>query len=136
MVKQLLQAEAVQVLQIDGCRLGGVNEFIASLLLAEKFDVPVCPHAGGVGLCEHVQHFSAVDYIAVSGTLEDRITEFADHLHEHFVHPVRMKDGRYVLPDAPGLGVELVRQSLEDHRFPDGAVWRARLDAGDDVHAG
>ena len=122
MVKQLLQARAVQVLQIDGCRLGGINEVIASLLLAEKFDVPVCPHAGGVGLCEHVQHFSVLDYIAVSGTLENRITEFADHLHEHFVQPVRMKDGHYVLPEAPGLGVEFVPKSLADYSFPDGAV--------------
>ena len=136
MVKQLLQANAVQVLQIDGCRLGGINEVIASLLLAEKFDVPVCPHAGGVGLCEHVQHFSVLDYIAVSGTLQNRITEFADHLHEHFVHPVRMKDGRYVLPEAPGLGVEFVPQSLADYSFPDGAVWRARRAAGDPSHAG
>ena len=126
MVKQLLQARAVDVLQIDGCRLGGVNEVIAAILLAAHFDVPVCPHAGGVGLCEHVQHFSAFDYICVSGTLEDRITEYADHLHEHFVHPVRMRGGRYRLPEAPGLGVEFKRESLEEFAFPDGPVWKER----------
>jgi L-fuconate dehydratase len=114
MVKQLLQAGAVDVLQIDGCRLGGVNEVIAAILLACHFDVPVCPHAGGVGLCEHVQHFSAFDYICVSGSLENRITEYADHLHEHFVHGVEMQGGRYRLPTAPGLGVEFDAKSLRD----------------------
>ncbi len=126
MIKQLLQAQAVDVLQIDGCRLGGINEVIAAILLAAHFDVPVCPHAGGVGLCEHVQHFSSFDYIAVSGSLENRITEYADHLHEHFVHPVVMQGGRYRLPAAPGLGVEFKRESLAEFAFPDGPVWRAR----------
>jgi L-fuconate dehydratase len=126
MVKQLLQARAVDILQIDGCRLGGVNEVIAAILLAAHFDVPVCPHAGGVGLCEHVQHYSAFDYICASGTLEDRITEYADHLHEHFVQPVEMRGGRYRLPTAPGLGVEFKAESLAAFAFPDGPVWRAR----------
>ncbi len=126
MFKQLLQAGAVDVLQIDGCRLGGINEVIAAILLAAKFDVPVCPHAGGVGLCEHVQHFSAFDYICVSGTLENRITEYADHLHEHFVHPVQMRAGRYCLPHAPGLGVEFKEASLREFAFPDGPVWQRR----------
>jgi L-fuconate dehydratase len=126
MVKQLLQAGAVDVLQIDGCRLGGVNEVIAAILLAARFGVPVCPHAGGVGLCEHVQHFSAFDYICVSATLADRVTEFADHLHEHFVHPVEMRGGRYRLPQAPGLGVEFKRASLRAFAFPNGPVWSAR----------
>ena len=126
MVKQLLQANATQVLQIDGCRLGGVNEVIASLLLAEKFDTPVCPHAGGVGLCQHVQHFSAFDFIAVSGTLDDRITEYAEHLHEHFVTPITMSNGRYVLPRDPGLGVEFRAESLAEFAFPDGPVWADR----------
>jgi L-fuconate dehydratase len=126
MVKQLLQAGAVDFLQIDGCRLGGVNEVIAAILLAAKFDVPVCPHAGGVGLCEHVQHFSAFDYICVSGSLDRRITEFADHLHEHFIHPVEMKAGRYVLPTSPGLGVEFKKESLARFSFPDGPVWKER----------
>jgi L-fuconate dehydratase len=126
LVKQLLQAGAVDFLQIDGCRLGGINEVIASLLLAAHFDVPVCPHAGGVGLCEHVQHFSTFDYICVSASLENRIIEFADHLHEHFVNPVTMKDGRYVLPKAPGLGAEFRSESVDRFRFPDGSVWRER----------
>ena len=126
MVKQFLQAKAVDVLQIDGCRLGGVNEVIASILLASSFDVPVCPHAGGVGLCEHVQHFSAFDYISVSGSLENRITEYADHLHEHFVHPVQMVRGHYRLPDTPGLGVEFKAESLRDFSFPHGRIWRDR----------
>jgi L-fuconate dehydratase len=125
-VKQLLQAGATEVLQIDGCRLGGVNEVIAAILLAAKFDVPVCPHAGGVGLCQHVQHFSPFDYIAVSGTLENRIAEYAEHLHEHFVAPIEMRAGRYVLPSEPGLGVEFRPESLAEHAFPDGPIWRAR----------
>ena len=132
MVKQLLQARATQVLQIDGCRLGGVTEVIASLLLADKFGVPVCPHAGGVGLCQHVQHFSAFDYVAVSGSLDERITEYAEHLHEHFVTPIRMESGRYRLPDAPGLGVEFRAESLAAYTFPDGSVWRRRAGPGGD----
>lgn len=128
MVKQLLQAGAVDFLQIDGCRLGGINEVIAALLLAARFDVPVCPHAGGVGLCEHVQHFSAFDYIAVSGSLENRITEFADHLHEHFVQPVVVRDGHYVLPQQSGLGAEMHAESMNRFEFPDGAEWRARAE--------
>ncbi len=126
MVKQLLQAGAVDFLQIDGCRLGGVNEVIAVMLLAAKFDVPVCPHAGGVGLCEHVQHFSAFDYIAVSGSLDNRITEYADHLHEHFVQPVQMRGGYYVLPKTPGLGVEMHAQSMHRFEFPGGEIWKKR----------
>jgi L-fuconate dehydratase len=99
---------------------------IAALLLAAHFDVPVCPHAGGVGLCEHVQHFSVFDYIAVSGSLENRIIEYADHLHEHFVTPVEMQDGRYRLPRTPGLGVEMLPESLERFAFPNGPIWRER----------
>jgi len=129
MIKQLLQAEAVDVLQIDGCRLGGINEVIAAILLAAHFDVPVCPHAGGVGLCEHVQHFSAFDYVCASGSLEDRITEYADHLHEHFVQRIEMRDGHYRLPAAPGLGVEFEAASLAEFAYPDGPVWSARRSA-------
>lgn len=125
-VKQLLQARAVDFLQIDGCRLGGVNEVIAALLLAARFDVPVCPHAGGIGLCQHVQHFSAFDFIAVSASLKGRITEFADHLHEHFVDPLDVRGGRYWLPSAPGLGVEFRKESLAEYAFPDGPIWRDR----------
>jgi L-fuconate dehydratase len=122
--KQLLQAGAIDVCQIDSCRLAGVNENLAVLLMAAKFGVPVCPHAGGVGLCEYVQHLSAFDYIAVSGSLEDRVTEYVDHLHEHFVDPVRIQNARYVLPCQPGYSAEMYPQTLEDYRFPDGKVWR------------
>ncbi len=121
MFKQLLQADAIGFCQIDSCRLGGVNEVIAVLLLAAKFDVPVCPHAGGVGLCEYVQHLSLFDYIAVSADLTDRVIEYVDHLHEHFVTPVVMRDCRYMPPEEPGYSAEMKRDSLERHRFPGGA---------------
>ena len=123
MFKQLMQAGAISVCQLDACRLAGVNEAVAVLLLADRFGVPVCPHAGGVGLCEYVQHLSAFDYIAVSGSLEGRMTEFADHLHEHFVDPARIEGGRYVLPSAPGYSAAMHPGSLADHRWPDGPVW-------------
>src|SRR5262249_41492978 len=96
--KQLLQAEAIDYCQVDACRLGCVNEVLAVLLLAAKFGIPVCPHAGGLGLCEYVQHLSIIDYVCTSGSLADRTTEFADHLHEHFVHPAVVRQGRYVVP--------------------------------------
>ncbi|MFF9001075.1 L-fuconate dehydratase [Streptomyces achromogenes] len=125
--KQLLQARAVDVVQIDSARVGGVNENIAILLLAAKFGVPVCPHAGGVGLCEMVQHLSMFDYVAVSGTLDDRVIEFVDHLHEHFVDPVRVENGRYLAPTLPGLGARMRPDSLKEYSFPDGPVWSARV---------
>jgi L-fuconate dehydratase len=100
-----------------------VNEVLAVLLLAAKFGVPVCPHAGGVGLCEYVQHLSIFDYIAVSGSLEERRVEFVDHLHEHFRHPVRISRGHYTVPDAPGYSIEMKPESLRRYAFPDGAVW-------------
>jgi L-fuconate dehydratase len=121
MFKQLLQADAIGFCQIDSCRLGGVNEVIAVLLLAAKFGVPVCPHAGGVGLCEYVQHLSLFDYVAVSADLTDRVIEYVDHLHEHFVSPVVMREGRYMPPEEPGYSAEMKRDSLEGHRFPSGA---------------
>ena len=121
--KQLLQTGALSYLQIDAARVGGVNENVAILLLAAKFGVPVCPHAGGVGLCELVQHLSMFDFIAVSGSMDDRVIEYVDHLHEHFVAPVVMRDGRYVVPTAPGAGAEMRPQTLAAYRFPDGAVW-------------
>jgi L-fuconate dehydratase len=121
--KQLLQSGAIDVCQVDACRLGGVNEVIAVLLLAAKFGVPVCPHAGGVGLCEYAQHISMFDYVAVGGSLDDRVCEFVDHLHEHFVDPVRVERGRYLVPTAPGYSIEIRRESLAEHSFPDGAVW-------------
>jgi L-fuconate dehydratase len=121
--KQLFQAEAIDVCQLDACRLGGVNEAIAVLLLAAKFGVPVCPHAGGVGLCEYVQHLALFDYVAVSASLDDRVVEWVDHLHEHFIAPARVVDGRYVAPTAPGYSIEMLPESLDDHEFPAGRVW-------------
>jgi len=122
--KQLLQADAIQFCQIDACRLGGVNEVLAVLLLAAKFSIPVCPHAGGVGLCEHVQHLSFFDYIAVSGSTENRVIEYVDHLHEHFVDPVTVRNGAYLLPTLPGYSTEMKRVSLDAHEFPQGIAWR------------
>jgi L-fuconate dehydratase len=123
--KQLMQADAISFCQIDSCRLGGVNEVIAVLLLAAKFGVPVCPHAGGVGLCEYVQHLSIFDYVCVSASLEDRVLEYVDHLHEHFLDPVRIRDGRYVPPERPGYSIEMYPESLAQHEFPTGGVWAA-----------
>ena len=121
--KQLLQAGAIDVLQIDAARVGGVNENIAILLLAAKFGVPVCPHAGGVGLCELVQHLAMFDFVAVSGTLDDRVIEYVDHLHEHFVDPVVMEGGCYRAPTAPGFSAQLKPETLHRFRYPDGPVW-------------
>lgn len=118
MFKQFLQAKALQVLQIDATRVAGVNENVAILLLAAKFGVPVCPHAGGVGLCEAVQHLSMFDYVAVSGTTKGRVIEFVDHLHQHFVTPVDVHDGRYWAPDAPGAGTEMLAESVAEYAVP------------------
>jgi L-fuconate dehydratase len=123
--KQLMQAGAIDVCQIDSCRLAGVNENLAVILMAAKFNIPVCPHAGGVGLCEYVQHLSAFDYLRVSASLENRVTEFVDHLHEHFVDPVRIRNGRYLLPAQPGYSIEVFPETLRDYSYPDGKVWRA-----------
>jgi L-fuconate dehydratase len=123
--KQLLQAEAIDFCQIDSCRLGGVNENLAVILMAAKFGIPVCPHAGGVGLCELVQHLSMFDYIAVSGRMDDRVTEFVDHLHEHFIDPVVMRRGRYLAPAAPGYSSAIKPETRMAYRYPDGAAWTA-----------
>jgi L-fuconate dehydratase len=122
--KQLLQAQAISFCQVDSCRVGGVNEVLSIILMAAKFGVPVCPHAGGVGLCEYVQHLSIFDYIAVSGCLENRVCEYVDHLHEHFVDPVRIVNGRYAAPTQPGYSIEMRPASLEEYEFPRGAAWR------------
>ena len=128
--KQLLQAGSIAFCQIDSCRLGGVNENLAVILMAAKFGVPVCPHAGGVGLCELVQHLSMWDYLAVSGRMDDRVAEFVDHLHEHFEAPVVMRRGRYMPPSAPGYSSTIARESRDAYRYPDGPVWtRLRGDA-------
>jgi L-fuconate dehydratase len=121
--KQLLQANAIDFCQIDSCRLGGVNENLAVMLMAAKFGVPVCPHAGGVGLCELVQHLSIFDYIAISGRMDDRVTEFVDHLHEHFVDPVVVKRGRYMAPTQPGYSGEIKPETRTAYRYPDGPMW-------------
>jgi L-fuconate dehydratase len=125
MFKQLLQAGAIDILQMDASRVAGVTENVAILLLAAKFGVPVCPHAGGVGLCEMVQHLAMFDYVAVSGTTEDRVIEYVDHLHEHFTDPVRIRDGHYLAPLAAGIGAQLHPESVERHRYPDGPEWAA-----------
>jgi L-fuconate dehydratase len=122
MFKQLMQAGAIQVCQVDACRLGGVNEVVAVLLLAAKFGVPVCPHAGGLGLCEMVQHLAAFDYVAVAGTMDDRVIEYVDHLHEHFVDPCVVERGRYRAPLAPGYSSQIRPESLARHAFPRGAA--------------
>ena len=121
--KQFMQAGAMRFCQIDACRLGGVNEVLAVLLMAAKFGIPICPHAGGLGLCEYVQHLSIFDYLCVSASLENRIVEYVDHLHEHFVDPVAIEGGRYVVPTAPGYSIAMKPESLREYAFPDGAAW-------------
>ncbi|MEM9648023.1 MAG: L-fuconate dehydratase [Bacteroidota bacterium] len=121
--KQLMQANAFGVCQIDSCRVGGVNEILAILLMAAKFKIPVCPHAGGVGLCEYVQHLSMVDYICISGELEDRVIEYVDHLHEHFLDPVTIKNGAYMPPRLPGYSIQMHSATLKDYEFPNGKIW-------------
>jgi len=123
MFKQLMQAKAIRFCQIDSCRLGGVNEVLAVMLMAAKFGIPVCPHAGGVGLCEYVQHLSMIDYICISGSQENRIVEYVDHLHEHFVDPVVVHNGRYMLPTAPGYSITIYPESLDRYEYPHGAAW-------------
>jgi L-fuconate dehydratase len=121
--KQMLQARAIDVVQIDACRVGGVNENLAILLLAAKFGTPVCPHAGGVGLCEMVQHLAMFDFVAVSGTTDNRWIEYVDHLHEHFAEPVAVTRGRYRAPKGPGGGARMLDASIAEFRFPDGPAW-------------
>ncbi|MFB8035297.1 L-fuconate dehydratase [Streptomyces sp. NPDC056004] len=124
--KQLLQAGAVDFVQIDAARVAGVNENLAILLLAAKYGVPVCPHAGGVGLCELVQHLSMFDYVAVSGSWDNRVIEYVDHLHEHFADPTVIESGRYTAPSSPGFSARMLPESIDAHRYPEGAVWQSR----------
>ena len=124
MFKQFLQVGGMDIVQADACRVAGVNEVLSVLLLAAVFDKPVCPHAGGVGLCEYVQHLAAFDYLALSGTLDGRVVEYVDHLHEHFVDPVRVRDGRYLLPEQPGYSIELTAEAISRHTYPHGDEWR------------
>ena len=127
MFKQLLQANAIRFCQIDSCRLGGVNEVLAVLLLAKRFDVVVCPHAGGVGLCEYINHLIMIDYIRIAGSHEGRVAEFVSHLHEHFENPSVVREGHYTIPTAPGYGITMKRASLEHFEHPSGPLWSARL---------
>jgi L-fuconate dehydratase len=122
--KQLLQARGIDIMQIGACRVAGVNENIANLLLAAKFGVPVCPHAGGVGLCEIVQHLSMFDYVALSGTTEGRMIEWIDHLHEHFAAPALVVRGSYRAPGSPGASTEILPESLAEYSYPDGPAWQ------------
>jgi L-fuconate dehydratase len=126
--KQMFQAEAIDYCQLDSARLGSVNEILAVYFMAKKFGVPVCPHAGGVGLCELVQHLSIFDYVAVSGSLDGRVTEFVDHLHEHFIEPCIVENGAYVLPTQPGYSAEMFEASVAEYSFPNGAYWSSSID--------
>jgi L-fuconate dehydratase len=124
MFKQFLQAEAMDFCQIDACRLGSVNEMIAVLLMAAKYQVPVCPHAGGVGLCEYVQHMAFFDFICISASKEGRVLEYVNHLHEHFVDPITVRGGFYQLPSRPGYSGEMLVDSLDRFEYPHGDVWQ------------
>jgi L-fuconate dehydratase len=125
MFKQFLVADAIDVVQVDACRLGGLNENLAVLLMAAKYDKPVCPHAGGVGLCEYVQHIAAIDFIAIGGARDDRMVEHAGHLHEHFLDPIIIRDGAYHMSGQPGFSVAFRPESVAAYRYPDGAYWRS-----------
>ena len=135
MFKQLFQAEAIDVCQIDSCRVAGINENLAILLMAAKFGIPVCPHAGGVGLCEYVQHLAIFDFLGVSCTLENRVIEFVDHLHEHFRYPVTIRRGHYMVPQESGYSCEILPASLERFEYPNGEVWREQSDEISFIHA-
>jgi len=124
--KQLFQAEAIDFCQIDSCRLGSVNEILPVLMMAAKFGIPVCPHAGGVGLCELVQHLSVIDFLIISGSTQGRVAEYVDHLHEHFVDPCRVKDAAYVVPREPGYSAEMYESSVAAYAFPAGSYWQSR----------
>ena len=123
MFKQLFQAGSIDVCQIDSCRVAGINENLAIILMAAKFGIPVCPHAGGVGLCEYVQHLSIFDFLSVSTTLKDRVIEYVDHLHEHFLHPVVIRNGHYLVPHQPGYSCEIIPSTLAQFTFPSGTAW-------------
>lgn len=122
--KQLLQSQSLDFCQIDSCRLAGVNEVLAVMLMAAKFNIPVCPHAGGVGLCEYVQHLSMIDYVVISGSMKDRVIEYVDELHEHFVYPVQLKSSKYMPPFDPGYSIQMKEESLINYTFPHGKKWR------------
>jgi L-fuconate dehydratase len=122
--KQFMQSKAIDICQIDSCRLASVNEILSVLLMANKFSIPVCPHAGGVGLCEYVQHLSAIDYICISGSIKNRVIEYVDHLHDHFKYPVIIKNGAYIIPDSPGYSIEMKKETLLNYDFNNGKIWK------------
>ncbi len=136
MFKQLFQANAIGFCQLDACRLGGVNEVLTVMLMADKAGIPVCPHAGGVGLPEYVQHLALLDYISVSGSLRGRTLEYVDHLHEHFVHPAVVTGGRYQVPAAPGYSADLYPSALAAYQYPDGEAWSGSKDPSRDGRSG
>jgi L-fuconate dehydratase len=125
--KQLFQSGAIDFCQIDSCRLGGVNEILAVMLMAAKYEIPVCPHAGGVGLCEYVQHLSMIDYVMISGSMENRIIEYVDHLHEHFLDPVTIRNGHYMPPSLPGYSITMKPESMLTFAYPGGVAWQPEL---------
>ena len=127
MFKQLIVNDAIDVVQIDSCRLSSINEILAVYMLAAKYNKPVCPHAGGVGLCEYVQHLSMIDYVQISADLTDRVVEFVDHLHEHFEDPCVIKDGCYTAPKEPGYSIKMFEESIDKYRYPNGSEWVKRL---------
>ena len=124
MFKQFITSGAMQYCQIDSCRMAGVNEVLAVILMAAKYGVPVCPHAGGVGLCEYVQHFSIWDYVAVTGTRDNRMIEYVPHLVEHFQHPARCLNGHYMVPEHAGYGCHIKQESIEMYEYPNGTYWK------------
>ena len=128
--KQLIESDAIDIVQIDACRMAGLNEILTVCLMAAKYGKPVCPHAGGVGLCEYVQHISMIDYAQVSAEIGDRVIEFVDHLHEHFEAPCEVLNGAYRAPSAPGFSIRILPETLAAFRYPNGREWAARL-AGD-----
>src|SRR5215831_17120519 len=128
MFKQMLQAGAIDVCQLDVARLGGLNEAVLVVLMAEKFGIPICPHGGGVGLCEYIQHVSMFDYLSVSGSLEGRFIEHVAHLHEHFANPIEIRNGRYMPPSAPGFSVDFIEGVLAEHEYPNSQQWKVWRD--------
>jgi L-fuconate dehydratase len=126
MFKQFLQSGATDICQVDSCRVGGVNEVLSIMLMAAKFNVPVCPHGGGVGLCEYVQHLSMIDFICISGTMENRMTEYVDHLHEHFIDPVIIKNGNYMPPLVPGYSITMKNSSIETFTFSEAECFQTQ----------
>jgi len=117
MFKQFITLGAIDIVQIDACRLGGLNEVLSVLLMAAKYGLPVWPHAGGVGLCEYVQHLSMIDYLVVSGTKEGRVIEYVDHLHEHFIDPCVIRDAAYMPPSLPGFSIAMKPASIAQNQF-------------------